>query len=194
VSPRLIQLADYAEPHAGTFVPMLREAVSLVRSRGWEAEAIFTPLAVDQPWLDDLRRDAIPVRFAATGARPDLAAIVEDALDESEEPTLLHTNFTDFDLPALEAARRRDRTAVIWHLHTPFGRGLKQALRNAAKFALARRGVSRVICPSPEIARSARMRGLPRNKLVVVPAQIEPDRQRWDEVVLGVYEQALSGD
>ena len=67
---------------------------------------------------------------------------------------------------------------------------MRAALRNAIKFALARRGVSRVICATPEIARSARLRGLPRQKLVVLGEEIEPDRESWDWVVLGLYEQA----
>jgi hypothetical protein len=188
---RLIQLADYAEPDAGRFIPMLRETIGLARSRGWEAEVVFTPLARDQGWLDGLREDAIPVRFTASGSRSDLASMVETVLEESQSPTLLHTNFTDFDLPALAAARRRPGTAVIWHLHTPLGEGPRAALRNAVKFALARRGVSRVICATPEIARSARLRGLQRQKLVLLGEEIEPDRESWDRVVLGLYEQAL---
>jgi hypothetical protein len=191
VAARLIQLADYAEPVAGSFIPMLREAIGRARSRGWEGEAIFTPLARDQPWLDDLHADEIAVRFAASGARSDLASCLETALAESELPTLLHTNFTDFDLLALAAARRRPGTAVIWHLHTSLRSGLKPALRNAIKFGLGRRRVSRVLCASSEIAASARRRGLPRSKLVVLPEAIEPDTERSGEALVELYERVL---
>jgi hypothetical protein len=188
---RLIWLADYAEPDAGTFIPMLRRAVALVRPRGWEAEAIFTPIATDQAWLDDLGGDGISLRFCPPGSRSELASWLEGVLAESGSPTLLHTNFTDFDLPALAAARRRPRTPVIWHLHTSLGEGLRLALRNAVKFRFAGRRVSRVLCASSEIATAARRRGLPRKKLVVLPERIEPGLEGWDETVLDLYERAL---
>ncbi len=70
---------------------------------------------------------------------------------------ILHTHFTLWDVPAVLAARRLDRAAVVWHLHTTLGKTLASRLRNMAKFAsLGRRVASAFLCPAANIAEDVR--------------------------------------
>ena len=99
-----MHLAGYGGPYAGSFVPMLRGVMRAARDRGWSCEAVFGPVARDRVWLDELRDDGIPFRFARSSSRADVSGLVRSLLAESDEPTVLHTHFTSFDIPAAMAA------------------------------------------------------------------------------------------
>src|SRR6185312_7147004 len=98
---------------------MLRGVMRAARDRGWTCEAVFGQVAKDRVWLDELRDDGIPFRFAPSNSRADISRLVRDLLSESDEPTVLHTHFTSFDIPAAMAAARHPSTSVFWHVHTP---------------------------------------------------------------------------
>src|SRR4051794_13884178 len=121
---RVIHLARYGGPYAGSFIAMVRAVAAECARRGWGCEAVFDPVASDRAWFAELSSE-MPVR---TG--PSDAAFVGGLLDASAEPTLLHTHFTGFDLPAVAAARRHLHTAVAWHLHTRLEDGPLAAARN----------------------------------------------------------------
>src|SRR4051812_19411519 len=141
---RVIHLARYAGPYPGSFISMLRAAATECERRGWRSEAVFDPVAADRPWYAELARE-LPVRVSPEGAdRAALTAFVRSLLAEDDGPTVVHTHFSGFDLPAAAAARRRPRTAVVWHLHTRLDPGVRVALRNIVKFAVLGRGVSRI--------------------------------------------------
>ena len=165
---RVVHLARYGGPYAGSFVAMVRAVAAACARRGWDCEAVFDPQARDRDWYPELSAE-LPVR---TG-RGD-AGFVADLLAESAGPTLLHTHFTGFDLPALTAARRRPQTAVVWHLHTRLDSGPVAAARNALKFGVLGRRVDRIVCAGPGIAAVARRR-LAR-RVEVLPNAIDADR------------------
>src|SRR3954468_16294481 len=127
---RVIHLARYAGPYPGSFIAMLRAAASACERRGWRMEAVFDPVAEDRAWYGELGRE-MRVRV---GSRD--AAFVRSVLDEDDGPTILHTHFTGFDLAAVDAARGRPGTTVVWHLHTRLEPGPRAFARNALKFAL----------------------------------------------------------
>lgn len=173
---RLVHLAGYGGPYAGSFIPMLRAVMRAARRRGWSGELVFGPAARGRGWLQELREDEIPVRIAPTASRSELSRMVGSILAASDEPTVLHTHFTTFDVPALRAARRRSATAVFWHIHTPHGTGLGVRARNLFKYAVLGRQVDRILCVSAEVAATVRARGGPRDRLVVAPNAIDTER------------------
>src|SRR4051794_14888138 len=155
---RVIHLASYGGSYASSFIAMLRGVAAECGRRGWSCEAVFSPVARDREWYPELGRE-LPVRVAPEGAsRRDLAEFVAAIVAESDEPTVLHTHFTAFDIPAAVAARRRRNARVVWHLHTRLESGARGAARNVLKFAVAGRGVDRIVCAGPDIAVVARRR------------------------------------
>jgi hypothetical protein len=103
---RVIHVADYGGPYAGSFVPMLRAVAATVRERGGTVEIAFTPVARDRPWLAELEADDVPVSFAPPGDRRTRARFLAELIND-REPAVLHTHFTSFDLPAVSVARAR---------------------------------------------------------------------------------------
>ena len=158
---RLVHLAGYGGPYAGSFVPMLRGVMRAARDRGWSCEAVFGPAASDRVWLDELRDDGIPFRIAPSSSRADVSGLVRSVLAESAEPTILHKHFTSFDIPAAMAAGRHDATKVFWHVHTPHHGSLPMRARNRLKYGLLGRRVERILCVSSELAEVVVDRGAP---------------------------------
>lgn len=173
---RLLQLAAYGGPYSGGFIPLIRELARAARQRGWPVETVFHPVVKGRSWLADLERDKIPVRFAPEGGRRELGSWLSVVLAESELPTLIHTHFTRYDVPAVLAARHRPRTVVIWDIRTALAPGPGALLRNALKFMLLGRSVQRILCPATDLARDLVRRGAPRGRVEVVPNAIDVTR------------------
>jgi glycosyltransferase involved in cell wall biosynthesis len=175
--PRLILLASYGGPYAGSFIPMARALAEGVRGRGWEAELAFPPRAEPRDWFKRLRSDSgAAVRIVPDGSRRRLAAWLRERLDESRGPALVHTHFTQYDLPAVFAARGRPETAVVWHVHTPFYPGLRARARSAIKYRVLGRPVTAILVSGPDPARGVIRAGAPRSRIDVVGNGIETAR------------------
>ncbi|MGH2978123.1 MAG: glycosyltransferase family 4 protein [Solirubrobacterales bacterium] len=157
---------------------MLRAVMGAAKRRHWTCEAVFSPVARDRVWLDELREDGIPFRFAPSVSRSDVSGLVAALLSESDEPTILHSHFTTFDIPCVLAARRRRATPVIWHVHTPHGHSLGLRARNHVKYGVLGRRVERILCVSSELADVVTKRGAPRDRVTHMPNAIDADRFR----------------
>ena len=173
---RLVHLADYGGPYAGSFIPMVRAAMRAGRARGWSVEAAFTEVARGRAWLGELEDEGVPVRFAPAGSRRERRAWLERLLDEQQGPVVLHTHFTAFDLPAVDAVRGRARAAVFWHIHSRARREPLVAARNVAKYSVFGRRVAGILCVAPDIAAAVRRRLAPRDRVVLVPNAVDVDR------------------
>jgi glycosyltransferase involved in cell wall biosynthesis len=170
---RLVHLAHYPAPYPGSFVPMLGAAIRAARDRGWNVEVVLGTDARGCPWLGDLERAGAPVRLFELDGRRELGRAVSSLLGESADPTILHTHFTAFDVPAALAARRRPHTAVVWHLHSPARTDLVGRARGLAKSGLAGRLVDRILCVSPDRAKAAIAQGAPRSRVRFFPNAID---------------------
>jgi len=157
---------------------MLRAVMRAATERGWACEAVFGPVAQDRVWLDELRADGIPFRFVPTAARGDVADTMRTLLRESDEPTVLHTHFTRFDLPAVMAASRHRAAKVFWHIHTPHHDTRSMRARNRMKYALAGRRVERILCVSSELQEVVLARGAPRGKVEFLHNAVNVERFR----------------
>lgn len=175
---RLVHLAGYGGPYAGSFVPMLRGVMRAARDRGWTCEAVFGSVAKDRVWLDELRDDGIPFRIAPSNSRGDISRLVRSLLSESDEPTILHTHFTSFDIPAAMAADRHGAAKVFWHVHTPHHDSLPIRARNRLKYTVLGRRVERILCVSSELAELVADRGAPRARVEFMHNAVDVDRFR----------------
>lgn len=150
---RLVHFAQYEGPYGGSFLAMLRAILAAAKRRGDDVEVVLSHTAATKPWLSELEADGVPIRFAR-GTRLELTRLVSDVLAERppDEPTILHTHFTGFDIPVALAARGRQRTKVFWHLHTEARTTLRYRLQNLAKFAFLGRSVAGIFCVGPHMA------------------------------------------
>ena len=177
MSLRLVHLAGYGGPYPGSFIPMLRAVMGAAQRRGWECETVFTPVSRERAWLAELEQDGIPYRFSAEGAsRRELTAWVADLLAEQDGPTVLHTHFTAFDVAAAVAGAKRDRTAVLWHIHTPHFKGAAAFARNYLKYAVFGRRADQILCVSPDLVDTLIRRGAPRDKVEFLHNAVDVDR------------------
>jgi glycosyltransferase involved in cell wall biosynthesis len=155
---------------------MLRGVMRAARDRGWTCEAVFGPVAKDRVWLDELRDDGIPFRIAPSRSRADVSGLVRALLAESDEPTVLHTHFTSFDIPAAIAARRHGAAKVFWHVHTPHHGNLAIRARNRLKYGLLGRRVERILCVSSELAEVVVKRGAPQRRVEFLHNAVDVER------------------
>jgi glycosyltransferase involved in cell wall biosynthesis len=192
---RLVHLAHYPAPYGGSFVPMLRAALSAARKLGWSTEAVFADDAAARPWLDELREDEVAVRLVPLGPRRDRQRAIAALLDE-DGPTILHTHFTAFDVPAALAAAGRPEVRVVWHLHSPARRDLAGRIRSRSKLLTAGRRVDRILCVAPDLAETMQRQGAPAGRVVFFPNAIdtgafrpaEPGERAAARSALGVEE------
>jgi glycosyltransferase involved in cell wall biosynthesis len=175
-APRLIHMAQYGNAHPGSFVPMVKRVLTRAMSEGWQAEAIFDDAVQGSDWLRDLEDSGVRVRLAPRDSRLALGGWVGRILDEQKVPTVVHTHFTRFDVPAALATLRRKHVAVLWHEHTALSSQPSMIARNAVKFGVIGRTVDGIYCPAPDLARDVVRRLGPRHSTHFVPNAIDIDR------------------
>src|SRR5687767_3638929 len=154
---------------------MLRGVMRAARDRGWTCEVVFSSVAKDRVWLDELRDDGISFRIAPSNARRDISGLVRSLLTENDEPTILHTHFTSFDIPAAMAADRHGAAKVFWHIHTPHHESLPIRARNRLKYAVLGRRVERILCVSSELAEVVAKRGAPHDRVEFLHNAVDAD-------------------
>jgi D-inositol-3-phosphate glycosyltransferase len=182
--PRVIHLADYGGPYAGSFVPMLAAAAREATRRGYETTIFLSEIGRGRPWLSELEGLA-EVRWLARGAtrtrttRSTLKAL-ESELATKPGPAVLHSHFGTFDIPAVLMRLRRRRVAVFWHEHTRPLTGPREKRNNAARYSALGPLVDRILCVSPEILSALRARRAPARKLLYFPNAI--DLQRFSPI------------
>ena len=170
---RLIHLADYGGPYAGSLVPMLRAACAAARREGWEVELLLSEIARDRRWLDAVADDEIPVQFVPATSRADAQVAIAARLAQIDGPVILHSHFSSFDVPAVRAARGRPETTSYWHVHSHLETDPLVRLRNTARFFVYGRRVQEILCVSPHLVREVRSRLAPRGRVHHFPNAID---------------------
>lgn len=175
MNTRVVHLADYGGPYPGSFIPMLLAARTAIEARGWTFEAVFTPGVERWPWYAALQADGVRTRVAPPLGVRAAAGWLGELLEESPEPTLLHTHFSRWDIPATVAGRRHAGTHVVWHIHTPLLSALRPHATNLVKFGVLGRMTDRLLCVGPEIHDSALARLAPPARTKLFPNGIDFD-------------------
>ncbi len=170
---RMLQVTDYGSPFAGSFVPMLRTALDEAESRGWSAQAVLPERARERDWLADLGPHAEKVLFAPPGSRIEHGRWLAEVVDAEPGPTVLHSHFTVFNIPAVAVARRRAGVSVYWHVHTVLSDRMAARARNRLSLGVASRYVERILCVAPHLADSIRARGAPAAKVQYFPNALD---------------------
>ncbi len=173
---RVVHMAGYASAYSGSFIPMLEAARTGVESRGWTYEAVFPPGVEGYGWYDGLQTAGVGVRVSPELGKRGAAAWIRELLDERQVPTLLHTHFSAWDVPAALAARWHPDASVIWHLHSRLLDDAVPRARNALRFGLLGRTVARILCVGPGIRDQAIARLAPAARTQVLANGIDLHR------------------
>lgn len=168
---RLVHLADYEAAYSGSFVPMLREALGSAQQRGWSATAVFPEAARGRDWAR-----ALDGEFEVLFLPPSRAGVA--GLIRRGSRTILHTNFTAYDLATALAARGDPETHVVWQAQSNLVATLPGNLRAFIKYTGARRLVDAVVCVAPHIAREVLRHGAPPRRTLYLPNAIDTGRFR----------------
>lgn len=196
---RIVHLAHYPARYPGAFVPMLRAAAAAARRRGWNVEVVLGVDSRGRQWLEDLDADGIPVTLVDLEGRRRLRDRIASLLRDGRSPTILHTQFTAFDVPAALAARGNADAAVVWHLQSAARTDRVGRLRGIVKGRLAARLVDRVLCVSPDRAAAAIAEGAPADRVRFFPNAIDTsifaaagqDERRAARAALGVADDGV---
>jgi len=193
--PRIIHLANYGASYAGSFIPMVMALARSVRARGWSAELVFPESARGREWLSSFEEAGVPyhvldlgaggggARWAAAFAteatagrwQGHVARWIAELLAADPGPTVLHTQFTLFDMPAAEAARSAPATRVVWHEQSARPDGLVGEVGGALRYRLFARNVSAILCVAPDIAEVVARQGA-GDRASVLPNAVDTER------------------
>ena len=165
---RVVHMAAYGGAYSGSFIPMLEAARAGVESRGWRYEVVFTQGAERHAWYHELRDRGVAVRVAPRLTRRTATGWTRSLLSEHAGPTLLHTHFSAWDVPASVAAARQEGSVVIWHLHSRLLESPITRARNAARFGLLGRTVARILCVGPAVRAQALARLAPASRTEIL--------------------------
>lgn len=174
---RLVHFAQYSNQHPGSFVPMLLRVLSDAVERGWDAMAVFDGSVAGSAWLAQFEQAGVQTLLAPQASRSGLTRWIASLLDEGgERPTIIHTHFTRFDIPAALAAARRPEVSVVWHEHTALSSRPTMIARNLAKFGLVGRKVEGIYAPAPDLADEVARRLGPKSRIHFAPNAINVAR------------------
>ena len=172
---RIVQLAEFAAPYAGSFVPMVGAVADAVRARGWEFELMVPEAARERDWFAELPALGIEAGLVPRVSRRRIATWLRGRLDPGQ-PTVLHTHFAGYDAAAAAAALGRPRWAVVWHVHNRLRPELAVRARNTLSYGGLGRRVSRLLCVAPDTVDDARARLAPRGRAVFFPNAVDTER------------------
>lgn len=169
MSIRVIQCAAYGGSYRGSFIPMLEAAATETARRGHATTIVFPDFVRDRPWLGELAgtTDVRVVPTSGSRARDTgtMMRMLQAELDRHPGPSIIHTHFSTFDIPAVLLRLRNRRLAVFWHEHGPLFDHPYHRFRNTLRYASLGRLVSGMLCVSPELRSELRARHAPADRL-----------------------------
>jgi glycosyltransferase involved in cell wall biosynthesis len=172
----VVMVTLWNSPYLGNFMSSQLALAAEVRARfDLGTHFVLADGADGQPWLADL--DAAGVTWSILPpARRAWRAHLDGVIGE-HAAALVHTHFTEADLPAAGAAHAAG-VPCVWHIRTGFnGYPLRQRAKDVLKMRIvARRQVARIVTVSPWLADFTRRRGAPRGRIEMVPNAISLER------------------
>jgi glycosyltransferase involved in cell wall biosynthesis len=166
---RILHLASYGNPVAGSFVPLIAALARRLRARG----DTFGFAVMDVPgatWHRDVRDAGAELHVLGGGARE--AA----QLARAWRPDVAHVHFFGWE-PAVTLALAASRARVFWHAHST-SLGAPRTLRTLVKYRLVGARVERFVAISHALAREIEALGAPARRTVVVSNEIDVQRFR----------------
>ncbi|HEV2738249.1 MAG TPA: glycosyltransferase family 4 protein [Candidatus Elarobacter sp.] len=168
---RILHAAPFATPSPGGFIPLIEQLARSVRARGDEL-AFVTLRIAEVPWHRALR-DA--------GATLHLVDDVRGAIAFARRwrADVTHVHFYAWE-PAFTVGMWTTRTTLFWHAHSTTLRAgrARRTLRDTIKYRAIGSRVERFVAVADAIAAEIAALGAPRERIVVVPNEIDALRFR----------------
>lgn len=171
-APRAIQLCDFRRKEGGSFIPSVISTLRAAKEAGWETGAVFIRPPEPVDWEDDIRDAGIELTFVDPGGRASLGRWLHAEVG-GRGPTILHSHFTTWDVPAALTAIRDPDAVPIWHVHSTLPETPYSILRNVAKFTTLGRTTGAFLCPSQNIIEGVVGRGGPADRVLLWPSAID---------------------
>jgi glycosyltransferase involved in cell wall biosynthesis len=176
---RVVQLCDFAAPYPASFVPGLEAIRERTEARGWQFEAVFAPGAEERAWYHEVREAGMCARISPELPRRKRPRWVAELLAEQSGPTILHTHFARWDVPAALVARTSRRgqpVAVVWHRHGMLSRDPLLLARDVARFRLGSLAIDAHLCVGPGGYAQVLRRGSRPRRTLLLPNPIDTSR------------------
>ena len=143
------------------------------RRAEWLVQAVLPERARNRAWISELV--GIDVRFLPDGIANPVCPWLRGLLAEEPGPTILHTHFSRFDMPAVAAAAGHPRREG--HLADPHRpeRGRRHARRQPLQARGRGRRVERILCVAPHLAEGVVARGAPPAACEYFPNGLDTD-------------------
>jgi glycosyltransferase involved in cell wall biosynthesis len=162
-------LASYGNPQPSSFIPCILRLSEALEARG-DHLALITLDIPKATWIDQVRRAISQLHLVST-------ATEACAILASLRPSIVHTHFDDFDVPAtLKLLRTGAR--IFWHDHSLRTQGFLSGLRFYAKYLGVGKRAEAFIACSQTTAADLRNWGAPSGKIKVVVNGIDLNRFR----------------
>jgi glycosyltransferase involved in cell wall biosynthesis len=172
----IVQVTLWNSPYLGNFMSSELALAHHVRAQlRLGTHCVLAPGAEGQPWLEDL--EAAGITWSILPPRRSAWRAHLDGVIREHAGALIHTHFTKADLPAASAARAAG-VPCIWHIRTGFnGYPVRRRLTDLFKMRLvARRRVARILVVAPWLGELARRRGVPADRIELMPNAIVVER------------------
>lgn len=168
---RVLHLASYGNPAAGSFVPMIEALAERLRARG-DTFGLVVPDVAGATWHARVRAAGAELHVANGGSA---AARIARAW----RPDVAHVHFFGWE-PAVTLALATSRARVFWHAHSTSVRGgdVRRTPRTLVKYRLFGARVARFVTVSAAIAGELARLGAPPRRIVVVPNEVDARRFR----------------
>lgn len=173
---RVVHLCDYASAYPGSFVPSLAAVRRAVEKRGWSFEAVFGEGAERTSWYAEAKADGMAVRVVEAMPRRARSRWVRTLVAERPAPTVLHSHFAYWDVPAVIAGRSTGVVVAVWHRHGPLSDRFLARARTSVRFATVGRGVDAHLCVGPNVYEGALARFSPPRRTQLFSNAIDLDR------------------
>ena len=193
----IVHLCDFLPVVPGTFLDVLLQVAGASRERlGARTLFVFPPAVAGRPWRTRIEKAGMSCIFAA----PDEAAERLQPEIAQRGNVILHSHFVSYDLAAFLLKIRAPRTRLVVHLHSyPERTSWQQHGKDLLKVRLLGRWLcDRVIAVSKSVEASARQRGFPSDRLVVIENAInlgrftpDPARRSEARARFGLDERAI---
>jgi glycosyltransferase involved in cell wall biosynthesis len=168
---RILHLASFGNPAAGSFIPMIAALSERVRARG-DAFALVAPGVAGATWHAAVREAGTELHLVAGAGEAARTA-------RAWRPDVAHVHFFGWE-PAVTLALATSPARLFWHAHSTSTRGgdVRRTVRTLVKYRLLGARVERFVAVSAAIGDELARLGAPRRRIAVVANEVDARRFR----------------
>lgn len=179
--PSIVHVASFAPEYGGNFIASIAELRRFCEGHGWSFALVLQEAARGMPWCHSLVEEGWRIHYLPSAALLWRKALILRGVIRRERSLIVHTHFSDFDLPAWLAAHlvnmRGGRTRVVWHVHSELSPSpsLFRRIKNFIKYWCLGR-FAWIIAIGDSVAKGVLAAGAPSARVFTVANGIDLSR------------------